>query len=200
MGDPAIKERILRSGFLIGMSIKRVTGEFGEVLNILKRHFTRVGNESVANLKLLEGFAKRMHAWITLIGAFDPTMADCRERFRRALNGGSLHVMQYATYSAHFLATACTSGASVNKVWKGGAMSRRLGRAVSIYDDDTTVVSRRAENQSTQCTRISGRLPHGFSTTHDHPQLNYGGFDAPIAVLRRRVEQRDPGREQNGDC
>jgi len=40
---------------------------------------------------------------------------------------------------------------------------------------------------ATQSTRISARLPHGFSTAHDHPQLDYRSLDAPITVLWRCV-------------
>jgi hypothetical protein len=47
---------------------------------------------------------------------------------------------------------------------------------------------------------LAGRLPHGFSATHDHPQLNNGGFDALIAVLNRHAEQGDSGCKQDGNC
>ena len=83
----------------------------------------RVRYQGVTELQLFEGFSKRMHARVVLIGTFNPAVADACQCLRRSLNGRSLHVMQYAADTAHFLAATGASGTAVNEMRERRAMS-----------------------------------------------------------------------------
>ncbi len=46
---------------------------------------------------------------------------------------------------------------------------------------------------------VSGFLIHCFGPAHNHPQLDDGCLDVPPSIPGWSIEQRYPGREQDGD-
>ena len=142
-----IEKWIFSCCLFVCMRVERIAGKFGKVLNVLERNLTRISYQCVAYLKLFKRFAKWMHTRIGLISATNPAMANRRQRFRRTLNRGSLHVVQYTAYAAHFLATSGTSRAAMDEMRKRGAVSGRLRRTMAIDDDHAAMIGGGAEYQ-----------------------------------------------------
>ena len=91
-----------------------------------------------------------------------------------------------------------------NEQWASSEAHFRLAMSRSCTSEDagSLVATRRAITTNSvplRWDRVSRGFPHGFGATHDHPQLNDRSLDAPIAGFGRRVEDRDPGGEQDGD-
>ena len=71
------------------------------------------------------------------VSAASPATGDRGERLRRALERGTLHVVQHAAESTHLFATACATRAPMNEPGHRRTMSGRLARTIAIDDQQS---------------------------------------------------------------
>ena len=104
-------------------------------------------DQRLADLELLEVLPERMHAIRALRSApVHPLVRHARERRRRALERGALHVVQHAAHAAHLLAAAGATRTAVHEVRQRRAVAGRLLRAVAIDEHEPAVIRRGAEH------------------------------------------------------
>src|SRR5690606_4612880 len=108
--------------FFIHVCVEPVAREFGEAFNVVQRNLAHGGMDSVADLQLLEGFAKRVSAGVFFIRTPDPATTGVAQRFGRTLQRGPLHVMEHASYSAQLLAAARPSRSAMSQMRQGRSM------------------------------------------------------------------------------
>ena len=84
------------------------------------------------------------------------SLVTARERRRRALERGALHVVQHAAHAAHLLATAGASRPAVHQMRQRRAVPGRFLRAVAVDDHEPAVIRRGAEHDLARHVVVRG--------------------------------------------
>ena len=145
--DTCFEKRVFRSQLVIHVRIEFVAAEFGKILDILYRYFSRCGVVRVADLKFFEVFCKRMRLIDMLFAAAYPASRYLAERRWRPLQGSALHVMQYAAYASHFLPATGPAGPAMHQVRQRRTVAGGFTGRIAIDDYQATVIRRDAQRQ-----------------------------------------------------
>ena len=147
MRNATAEERIAGRRSLVHVRVEPIAREVREALDVLERDLAFRGVEGIADRKLPEGFAERVHAGLQLAGAPHPPPGDRRHDIGRALHGGALHVVHHAADAAHLLAAAGAPRTSVHQVRQRRAVAGGLPGAVAVHDHDAAVIRRQSQYQ-----------------------------------------------------
>ena len=116
MRHPPVEDRAGLGGLVIHVGVEEIASEVGEVLNVLKGDHPGFGVEGIADLEFVEVQGERV-ALVEAAGrAVDPLPRHLGEEIRRALNGGSLHVVEDRSHTAEFFTAARSARARREQV------------------------------------------------------------------------------------
>ena len=160
MGDTAAKQGVAPCGDLIHVRVEMISGECGEALNVSEGHLALLRIEAVADDERSKGNPERVRLRIALARAAHPAPGHGRKDVRCALQRGALHIVQHAANAAQLLAAARATGAAVDEMRQRRAMTRGLGCAGCV-DDENTAVKRRKTCHQARCRRVIGTEDRG---------------------------------------
>ena len=100
---------------MIGMRIKMVPANIGEVYNIGFGNGAFMCNDGIANLQLFKIFSEWMFFFFMCLCACLLYIGNGFNSCMRALQSYPLHIMMHATHTTHFFSTTGTTRAAMNK-------------------------------------------------------------------------------------
>lgn len=114
MRDDVTEERIGCCRFGIGVCIKSVTGELGEVINVGLGHLAWTADDGVAEPQLGQVLAERVYIAGDTSRPGNPFVSHCGEDVRCSLDCSALHVVQHSAQTTELFAASRAAGSTVH--------------------------------------------------------------------------------------
>src|SRR5688500_16653550 len=139
MCDALLEYRLLR-GDVVHVRVEEITADACEIDDVAFGDRPSMGDQSVADLELIEILSEGMNSVGGLSGTLDPFLRNTSQCRRRSLERRTLHVVKRAACAAELFAAACAPRSTVHETRKGRAMAGRCFCRRAIADHDAAVM------------------------------------------------------------